>query len=44
MKRSMIISQSHDIEELPHELPNNLRLEVLGNQEVSGKSQDFTEL
>ena len=30
--------------ELPHELPNDLRLRILGNYEISGKSQNFIEL
>ena len=28
---NLIISNKHDIYELPHELPNNLRLRTLGN-------------
>ena len=31
VKRSMIISNKHGILELPHELPNDLRLRILGN-------------
>ena len=31
MKRSVIISKSHGIYDLPHELPNNLRLTILVN-------------
>ena len=30
-KRSMIIGNKHSIYELPHELPNDLRLRILGN-------------
>ena len=30
--------------ELPYELPNDLSLSILGNLEISGKSQDFIEL
>ena len=30
--------------ELPHELPNDLRLRILGNSGASGKSQKFIEL
>ena len=30
-KRIVIISNKHGIYELPHELPNNLRLRTLGN-------------
>ena len=31
MKRCAIITYKHGIYELPHELPNDLRLRVLGN-------------
>ena len=31
VKRIVIISNKHGIYELPHELPNNLRLRTLGN-------------
>ena len=31
MKRSVIISNKHGINELLHELPNNLRHKILGN-------------
>ena len=31
VKRSLIISKKHGIYELPHELPNELRLNILGN-------------
>ena len=31
VKRSVIISNKHDIYELPNELPNDLRLRILGN-------------
>ena len=36
MKRRVIISNKHGncISELPHELPNNLRLRIVGNQEI----------
>ena len=30
--------------ELSHELPNDLILKILGNQEIPGKSQEFIEL
>ena len=30
VKRSVIISNKHDIYELPHELPNDLRSKILG--------------
>ena len=32
------------IYELPHKLPNIIRLKILGNWEISGKSQSFIEL
>ena len=44
VKRSVIISNKHGIYELPHELSNNWRLRVLGNYEISGKSQNLIEL
>ena len=31
VKPCMIISNKHGIYEFPHELPNNLRLKILGN-------------
>ena len=31
VKQSVIISNKHGIYEFPHELPNNLRLRILGN-------------
>ena len=31
VKRSVIISNKHGIYKLPHELPNDLRLRILGN-------------
>ena len=31
VKRSVIISNKHGMYELPHELPNDLRLRILGN-------------
>ena len=30
--------------EFHYELPNNLRLRIIGNYEISGKSQNFIEL
>ena len=29
---------------LPHDLKKDLRMRILGNQEISGKSQNFIEL
>ena len=43
-KRSMIISNKHGIHELLHEFINKLRLIMLGNLEILGKSQNFKEL
>ena len=37
VKRCTIITYKHGISELPHELPNELRLRILGNYEISGK-------
>ena len=34
-KQIVIISNKHDIYELPHELPNDLRLRILENQEIT---------
>ena len=44
VKLSVIISNKHGIYDLPHEMPNDLRRKILGNQENSGKSQNFIEL
>ena len=44
MKRRMVISNKVGIYELPHELPNNLRLRILGNEETSAKSQNIIKL
>ena len=38
VKRSVIISDKHGIYELPHELPNDLTLRILGNWKISGYS------
>ena len=40
----MIISNKHDVYEFSHELPNDLRLRILGNYKISGKSQSVVEL
>ena len=37
VKRCAIITYKHGIYELPHELPNDLRLRTLGNREISGE-------
>ena len=44
VKRIVIISNKHGIYELPNELPNDFRVRILGNQEMSGRSQIFKEL
>ena len=41
VKWSVIISNKHSIHELPHELPNDLR--ILGTEKSIGKSQNFIE-
>ena len=38
VKRNVISSIANMVYELPHELPNNLRLRILGNKEILGKS------
>ena len=38
VKRTMIISNKYGIYELPLEFPNDLRLMILWNYEISGKS------
>ena len=46
VKRSVIISNKQGVYELPHELPNDLRLKncrILGNKEKSGKSRNLLE-
>ena len=45
VKESVIISNKYGIYQLVHELLNNLKLlRILGNQEISGRSQNFIEL
>ena len=44
VKRSVMISNKHCIYELPDELSNDLKLRILGKQEILGKSQNFIEL
>ena len=43
VKGCEIITYKHGIYELPHELPNDLRLRILQNEEVSGTSANFIE-
>ena len=42
-KRCAIITYKHGIYELPHELPNDLRLRTLANQKVSGNCRNSIE-
>ena len=44
VKRSTIISNKQGVYELPKELPNDLRLTILGNEEKSEKPQNLLEL
>ena len=39
VKQCAVITYKHGIYEMPHELPNNLRL--LGNSEILGKCLSF---
>ena len=43
VKRNAIVTNKQRAYELPHELPNYLRLRILGNKEKSEKSQDLLE-
>ena len=43
VKWSPIISNKQGVYELPHKLPNDSRLRILGNKEKSGKSQNLLE-
>ena len=40
VKRCAIITYKHGIYELPHELPNDLRLSASENYEISGEYLD----
>ena len=40
VKRSVVISNKYGLYELPHNLPNDLRLIILRNYQISGKSQN----
>ena len=44
VKRIVIINNEHGIFELPHELPHDLGLRILGNYEISRRYQLFIEL
>ena len=39
VKRCAIITYKHSIYELPHELPNYIRVSMPGNEEILGKSE-----
>ena len=41
MKRNAIININWYIREMPNKLPNDLRITILGNYEMSGKSLNF---
>ena len=43
-KRSAIVSNKQGVHELPHELPNDIRLRILGNKKKSGESPNLLEL
>ena len=44
VKQSAIISIKQGVYELPHELPNDLRLRISENKENSGESPNLLEL
>ena len=44
VKQSVIISNKYGTYELPHDLPNDLRLRILGDWEISRKFHNFIEL
>ena len=43
VKRNVIPSIANLVQELPHELPNDLRVRILGNIEILGKPQIWVE-
>ena len=43
VKRDVISSTKKLVQELPHESPNDLRLNILGNQEILEKSGSWLE-
>ena len=43
VKQCTIITYKHGIYELPHKLPNNLRLRILGNKKILGKCLNLIE-
>ena len=44
VKRCVIITYKHGIYKHPHELPKDLKHGILGNKEISEKSQNSLEL
>ena len=42
-KMNLLSSIANMVYELPHKLPNDLRLRILGNKEILGKSQIWVE-
>ena len=44
VKRNVITSKGNLVYELPHELPNGLRLRILGNVELLGRSQIWLQI
>ena len=43
VKRNVVSSVANLVYELPHKLPNDLRLRILGNKEILRKSQIWVE-
>ena len=43
VKQQVIITYKRGIYELPHELPNDLRPRILGNEKIIGKCVSFIE-
>ena len=43
VKRYLVFFVKNIVDKLPHELPNNLRLRILGNYEILEKSQNFVQ-
>ena len=43
VKQSAIVSNKQGVYELPHELPNDLRLRLIRNKKKSGKSRKSLE-
>ena len=44
VKRDLISSIINFVYELPHKMPNNLTLRMLGNYEILGKPQNWVEI